>query len=146
MAQLFDISMLGDKALERKLRRLADKVQVKVVGSALGKSRTRTKRAILATMDSGFFKEPTGELRESFKKTKLKSSKRRGVIRRSIAQPETAEEAIKMNSVEYGHTTPQGGFVQPKPFIRSTVNAIEDEELRRIGKDIGSGIEQAAKR
>ncbi len=47
--------------------------------------------------------------------------------------------------VEYGHPLVRGGrivgHVPPKSYIRSTVNANEDTELRTIGTDIGKGID-----
>lgn len=140
-----DISMAGDKELIRKLSRLADKVQRRVVVKELGKSRTRLKRAIVAKVARpGFFNEPTGELLATVKGLKFLSRTTRDLIVRGISQPETKEEAIKFNSVEYGHVQANGGFVPEKSFVRSTVDENAEFELRVIGTGIGIGIEREA--
>ena len=140
-----DISMVGDKELIRKLSRLPEKVQRRVVGRELSKSRTRIKRLVVAKISRpGFFDEPTGELLAIVKKLKSASRTSRGLIVRAFAQPETKEEAIKLNSVEYGHVQKNGGFVPAKSFMRSTVDENATAELHQIGTGIGAGIEREA--
>ena len=137
-----DISVVGSKELERKLVALEGKIQRKVVSNALVKSRTRNKRHIANAIKGNVFKHPTGDMARIWKSTKLKSIKRKGVMVRGIMLPEAGRDAIKLQAVEYGHTTPQGGFVKGVSFIRATVNAHAEEELRQIGRDIETNIEK----
>ena len=138
--------MIGDKELQKKLAALPAKIEKRVIGGALAKSRTRVKRRILVVMVSPFFKEVTGAMAASFKKAKATSRAPKGLIRRGLGMPPEAEDAIKLNAVEYGHEQRGGGFVKAKPVIRSTINAMQDEEYRQIGRDMGTGIEKLAKK
>lgn len=152
---LIDISILGDKALSKKLARLGGVQQKAVVRSALGKSMTRIKKAVVAAAPvragnvTGGQSPAPGTLKRALKATKInRRTKRFGV---SVAWPMPERHLLGIDPgdkyyypahVEYGH-----GGVPPNPYIRGTVNAMEAAEFRKIGADIGKGIEKkAAKR
>lgn len=142
MASVFlDLRIDGAKELDAQLAKLEVSVQRRVMGRALTKSRTRVKRHILRTIKGDIFAHPTGDLARIWKATKLFTKRRRGLILRGIRVVD-ADDSIKVNAIEYGHTTPGGGFIQPKSFVRSTVNRVEAEELRGIGDDIERGIDK----
>lgn len=161
MAKPFvDISLFGDKALERKLAALENKHQAAAVRSALGKSATRIKKAVVAAApvrdDFTGKGHPPGMLKAALKATKLKSSSKRGIIRRVWPAPlPSLIGGVEINkgkrsywpyAVEYGHKRKGGGRVPPKAFIRGPMNSMQESELKKIGRDIGKWIErQAAK-
>lgn len=140
----FDISMIGDKALERKLSRLAATVQKKVVRKAMRDSLKRLKTKIVARAPVR-----TGALKAALAATKIKPGARsRSRITMTFPLPERALLGIPADAefyypaiVEYGRKG-----VPPKSYIRSTVNENEAAELQTMGTDIGKGIEREAAR
>ena len=156
MAKPFvDISVLGDKALEKKLAALENKHQAAAVRSAFGKSGTRLKKAIVAAApvrsDYEGKGHPPGMLKAALKATKLKSFSKFGLIRRFWPLPVREllgigpkEKHYWPAAVEYGHRRKGGGRVPPKAYIRGTVNRFQDAEIKRIGQDIGRWIEKKA--
>lgn len=153
MAAAVDISILGDKALERKLAALGSPArQKKAVRPALRKSAKRIKAAMVQNL-SGLVADPqTGALRAAMAKQKIIALRRsRGSIGVGIGQPEfsmpgRADVGIDPKDpyyyprhVEYGHPG-----VAPRPYIRSAVDRNRDSELAKIGADIGKGTEKVA--
>jgi len=127
MAQpLFDISMLGDKELEKKLGRLEDKVQTKIMRGAMRKTMTVIKKRVVAAVPVA-----TGKLKAAMKAQKIKSSKRSRKnknIRISLPFPTRAELGIPADAkhyypaaVEYGH-----GSVPPHSYIRKPTDSYWD--------------------
>lgn len=149
---LIDISLLGAKELERKLVRLAGKDQKAVVRGALGKSQTRIKKAVVAAAPVRTDNLPGGQspapgtLKRALKATKIDRETTRISVAvnwpmpiRSLVGVAPGDKYYWPAHVEYGH-----GNVPPNPYIRGTVNAMEAAEFRKIGSDIGRGIEKKA--
>lgn len=148
MTGLVDISVLGDKELEKRLRRLEGKTQRKVVRQALRKSAKRIKTHVDTNLSGLKVNVLTGALREAFRNTPIKGATRRGVIRVGIPFPERELLGIAPSdphyyptAVEYGH-----GNVPPHPYLRPAVDEHKALEFTVIGRDIGKGIEREASR
>lgn len=156
-----DVRMFGGKALQRKLDALASPVQQrKAIKPALGKSARRLKKRVIATYQA-IVDDRTGRLLAALKASPVKSSKagrkRSGIFGWDWALPERHLLGIGDTDanyypafVEYGHGPPgsKGSGrkdVAPRSFIRSTVDADRKTEHRRIGEDIGKGIEKIAR-
>lgn len=147
MAKTIDIRVLGDRELQRKLNRVVDKVQKKIVRHALREGG----RPVLANAQA---KVPTGEGRL---KASLKLRARRarrgefGVEVRTGTRQELGIPASATGyypaSIEYGWTHARSGLPIP---ARSYMRAAADEQRVRalgiIGREIGRGIEMEARR
>ena len=171
-----DISMIGDKALERMFKKLPDKMQEKVAKPALRKSAVRLRGHVVS------------ELRRQWPKARklaavLASTKPRKYKARSLASmiiyglPLPGREELRIGAkdkgyyplhLEYGakeHViVPKeaGGLlrllsgelvsrvdhpgVQAKPYIRPGVDKNKRAEWRLIGKEIGKRIEKEARK
>lgn len=143
-----DISMLGDKELQRKLNRLASPRAKAVVRAALRKGAKRAKQRVIANLSGAPVQVRTGELRAAFANAKIRSERMRGAIRLGVTLPTRAELGIAAGdkfyypyAVEYGHSG-----APAYPFIRPAVDDHEAEEVAAIGRDIGAGIEKEARR
>lgn len=141
-----DIRAIGFDHLEKKLHKLVDKTQKKIVSGALRKESTRTKRRIVANI-KGQDLIKTGNMLTAFKGAKVKTAKgSRNFIRIGVENPTRDALGIAPDdpyyypySVEFGH-----GSVEPKPFIRPAVDENKTQSLYEIGQDIGKGIEREA--
>ena len=144
-----DIQILGDRELQRKLARLEDKAQKKIVQSALRKSAKRAKDRIIGNIQKlGLIL--TGQMLNAFKKMKIKSSSRkpRKLIRIGPEWPDRSELGISPDdkyfyptAVEYGH-----GNVKAYPFVRPAIDEHTQAEHAKIAKDIGAGIIRESKK
>lgn len=149
MAAGIDISMIGDKALEKKFRRLEDKVQKRIVRKALRASAKRFKARVIENVSGFPVGVRTGRYRAAIKAGKVKAIPRsRGRIGVGIPMPLRSELGISPDdkhyfpaALEYGSDT-----APARPHFRPAVDEHKSEELRQIGRDIGDGIEREAKR
>jgi HK97 gp10 family phage protein len=143
-----DISILGDKLLEKKLSGLADKGQRKVVRAAMRKAATRARKRIVQNIQrEGLAK--TGTMMQAFKKTKIKSaSNNRNMIRIGPELPTRAALGIDADAKGYYPIALEYGYARrpATPFIRPAIDNHKDEEFKIIGRDIGKGIEREARR
>lgn len=146
MSLAVDIRVLGVPELEKALKRLEAKVQKKIVRQALRKSAKRTKDRIVDNLSGEKVQVRTGQLREAFKRAAIRGHTRRHLIRVGVVFPERDALGIDPNdkhyypmAVEFGH-----GKVRPYPFLRPAIDEHETAEKRRIGRDIGNGIEREA--
>lgn len=144
-----NIGMIGDKALQRKLNRMVDRAQKKIVRSALRKGAKRTHQRIIQNIQQQNLVD-SGTMLAAFKKMKIRqqSKRPRTLIRVGPVWPERADLGIDAGdkyyyptAVEYGH-----GNVKAKPFVRPAVNNHKDEERRAIGNDIRTGIMKEARK
>ncbi len=136
MADGIDIRLLGDNQLQRRFRRLPEKMQKQALRPALRKSATRIKKQITPQIPVD-----TGELKKVFKGLRTTTQTRRGVIKGAIPQPSDARNAIALNVLEYGKAN------QPaKAIIRRTTDRMADEELKKIGDELGRKITELASR
>ena len=145
-----DISMLGNKELEKQLARLVTPAaQKKAIRPALRKAAKRIRPKIVARVSGNPVEVQTGELRNAMATMKVKSLKRsRSLLGATLELPEGRDIRIKINSVEYGHDRGAGrSAAPPHPFIRPAVDDGREQELNLIAADIGKGIiKQAAKK
>ena len=135
MAGIIDISIVGDKALERALRRLPTPAsQRKAVRPALRASVKRVRPKIAAAAPV-----LTGDMREKLAKAKIRSVGKRGEFKFATLQPDDKDDAIALRANEYG-SAKRG--IPPRGFIRRTVDVNKQAEVKLIGRDIGTGIEK----
>ncbi len=129
MAKIVDISILGDKQLQRKLRRLATQVQKKIVKKALREAG----RPVLAAAQQ---KAPVGKSGRLKKSLKLRARKqRRGEFGVEIRTGTRTELGIAADasgfypmSIEYGFTHARSGQKVPaQSFLRAAI----DENARK---------------
>lgn len=154
MAKNFDISVLGDKDLERRLHKLDTKHQGKAVRPALRDSAKRLRVEVLENI-SKLTHSPsdvlTGTLGAAFAKVKVKAVARdRREVRIGLPLPERtllgdkAEPPYYPTAVEYGHEglarAGKGPKVRPYPYIRPAVDNNREREIRHIAEDIGNNI------
>lgn len=150
MAQpVVDISMVGDKEVERMFAQLPDASQKKVVRPAFRKSAKRTKARIVTNLSGHPVTPQSGKLLAAMKRVKIRAMKR-SRARVGVVVPLPTREEVGISpedkhyypaAVEYGHSR-----APAKRFIRNAVNDHEADELRMIGTDIGKGIEREARR
>lgn len=133
-----DISFLGDKKLERLLKRLPDAVQKKAVRPAIRNStkRLQPKVAAASPVDEG-------RQRQLLATAKIRSAGSRHILRVGFIRPEEKQDAIKLNVIEYG-SAKRG--IPPTRFIRNTVDANKSVEYPKIGREIGKNIEKEARK
>lgn len=145
MAQVFDITVLGDKKLQGKLDALPRTVQRKLIGRAIKKAGTEVlKPRVLdrVPVDTGALK--TAMARQKFKAVKG----RRGQLK--IAMPLPTREQLDIAPgakwyypahVEYGH-----GNVPPQSYIRAPVDENASRFFSVAGSQLGREIETEAKK
>lgn len=168
MALAVDISILGDKELERKLSILPDRIQKKVVRQAVTKAAKRAHKRLIDNLSGKIVRVRTGRLLGAVKAGRPKADKSspRELIKRGTPMPTRSELEIGSEPgglmhaiavakgrsdptvddyypafVEYGD--PKRGVSAKKPFRRS-IDDYRDQEIKIIGTDIGSGIEREA--
>lgn len=146
MTLAVDVRVLGVPELEKALKRLEARTQKKIVRKALRESAKRTKARVIDNLSGNKVQVRTGQLREAFEKAPIRGSTRRGFIRVGVVFPERDALGIDAKdkhyyptAVEYGH-----GSVPPYPFLRPAIDEHKEGEFRKIGKDIGDGIEREA--
>lgn len=151
MALAVDISVLGDKALEKKLAKLEPKVQKRVMRKTLRASTKRLKIEVIQNLSGNpvhpLDRRGTGGWMQQQKLVPVKALKRsRG--RMGYTLPFPTREALGISpddpyfypaAVEYGH--PRAPAKAP---IRTAVNSRTPTELAIIGREIGTGIEREA--
>lgn len=129
---VIDISLLGDKKLERALAKLPPLSQVRAVKPAIRKSAKRMRPKVAAATPVN-----TGRLKQEMETAPIRGTTKKGLIRIGMVQPLEAREAIKLNVLEYGSA--QRGLA-PTRFVRNTVDKNASAEHRQMGKDIGHEI------
>lgn len=142
-----DISMLGNRELERKLQKLSNQVQKKVVRPALRKEAKRAKDRVVSNIQTkGLVK--TGKMLSAFQGSKIKAASRKNFIRLGIENPTRQALGISPDdkfyypyAVEFGHPG-----ASPKPFIRPAIDDHKTKSISDIGRDIGSGIEREGRK
>lgn len=142
-SKFVDISMVGDKELERMFRDLPVKLQTKVVRQA----NTKAIRPILRSVKA---RVPvlTGVLKRGLKSRAMKRKRRNSPIGRFLLLPLRADLGIKADdpyyypaAVEYGHDN-----VAAVRFLRDGFDAAEEEAFGILKKEIGAGVEREAKK
>ena len=141
----FDISILGDKELSRKLDALPKNVQRKLLGRALKLGGKLLKPKVVAAVPVD-----TGLLKQMMQKQNFKAVKanRRGDIRIGMPMPTREQMGIGPDEkyyypahVEYGH-----GNVPAKSYIRKPVDENAQMFHAEVGRALGAEIEAEAKK
>lgn len=153
-AVAFDIKLFGDKELARQLGRLPEVLQTKILKKSFRASLKRVKTKVLLNMSGGVVQERTGAMVNAFERInpRVALDKDGGIVA-SMKLPRRAQIDIPARAPGYYPTALEYGVKRgSRPFpakrmIRGAVNAIQAQELRRIGTEIGNGIaREAAKR
>jgi hypothetical protein len=150
MASSFvDISLLGDKELEKALRKLPDKAEVKAVRPALRKSTKRLHVLVIQAWSGVPMGVRTGRTLTAWVAQKVHAIPRKGGwIGAAFDWP--SREALGISAddewyhpavSEYGSPDDPERYPAYAP-IRSTVNRVENRELATIGRDTAKGIER----
>ncbi len=143
-----DISVFGDKALERKFARLGPKLEKKIMRPVLRKAAKRIRPAIAqaAPVD-------TGRLKAALATAPIRSIRSRTQIRIVVKMPERDALGIPDGAkgyypyaIEYGCTKKSGRVVAARSYIRATVDARMDSEHTALRRDIQRGIIKEAKK
>lgn len=141
MALAVNISVLGDRALERKLSRLKAATQKKIVRKAL-------RAAAKPIRDDAKANAPVdeGDLRKNIKVRAMRRSRvRLGVIVRTGTRDEMGIPADSNwyypAIVEYGYDD-----VPANPYLRNALDKNRQQALRTMGAEISSGIDREARR
>lgn len=139
----------GLAQLERKLKGLEPKVRNKVIRKAIRNGAKRAKERIITNIKSqGLIN--TGAMLRAFQAAKIRSASRspRNLIRIGPVMPDRNDlgipEGVKgfyPTALEYG-----APHMAAKPFIRPAIDQNAETEQRKIGREIGDGIEKEAKR
>lgn len=141
-----DISIVGDKQLEKKLHRLVTAAQKKIVKGSLRKEAVRSRARIVRNIDREGLVD-TGTMRQAFKKAKIVlASQSKNFIRLGPMMPTRAELNIPQDEKGYYPFSLEYGFgVRPAtPFVRPAMDENKGESIAAIGSDIGKGIEREA--
>lgn len=149
MAGNWDISMLGDEQLQKKLHRLTTTGQRRVVSSAIRKAGKRVHASVLQKLQGNPVKIRTGKLLAGMRQMRpIAGPTKRGRIRWDIPMPyrelleiDPGDKHYYPAAVEYGLDN-----VPPHSYIRSTIDEDRAQEFAQIGRDIGVGIIREAKK
>ena len=143
-----DISLLGDKALSKKLRRLETKVQKKIVRKALraGARPILASAKALVPYSEGLRRRSGKHLRDTLKLRALKARKGRFGVQ--VLTGTREELGIAANesgyyplSLEYG-----GGNAPAQPYLRPALDMNRVRSTRIVHYTIRRGILQEARR
>lgn len=134
------INLRGNKAVERALKALPEKIQKKVLRKAMSKATTTVSREMRA-------KAPvkSGALRRSIgKRTK---SYQRGQTIYGVVGPRSSFEMDGQKPSKYAHLVEFGSSrSSPKPFARPAYQSANAEASKQLANDIVNGaIAEAAK-
>ena len=142
MPDFIDISMVGEKELQKKLSKHDLKQQKKIVRSSEAKAMlpVRNKANALCPTD-------TGKLKSTIKR---KNKTRRGISRSKIVTGKRSELGIPPGTkgyypaaIEYGYTMKNGKFIPAKSFMRQALSDLKGDVLKNVGRFISIGIKKA---
>ena len=142
---MVDISLLGDKELQRKLQRLPYALQKKIVRPSL----RAAARPMLATAKATC-PEDEGKLKKALKLHAMKSRRRDqfGIVvdtgtREKLGIPADETSYYPM-SVEFGHGGPHPAPAHP--FLRPAFDTNKERAKRIIAREIGQRITAEARK
>ncbi|MBT8046401.1 MAG: HK97 gp10 family phage protein [Pontiella sp.] len=141
MSDYIDIRFLGDKDLQRKLKRLEIKTQRAIVRPSMKKSmvQVKDKAQELAPVK-------TGKLRDSIKQGRQRT--RRGITRASVVTGTRQELGIAPDARGfYPAAHEYGSKNQPaRSYLRRALSELKGQVLGQLADLIGKGIEREAKK
>jgi len=137
MSDYIDISILGDKALQRRLANMDVNLQKKFVRQAINRAMlpVKNKAQALAPVD-------TGRLRSSIKR---RSRTRRGISRAQVITGTRAELGIPVGSTGYYPAAIEYGTrKQPaRSFMRKALTDLRGHVLKKTGELIDGYIRKS---
>ncbi len=141
-----DISVLGQRELEKALGNIVAKTQKTIVRGALRKEAKRARSRVASYITrKGLVR--TGRMLAGYQNAKIASASRsRNLIRLGIVDPTRAELGIPANAKHYYPYALEYGKhgKGATPFIRPAIDNHKQKSFSDIGNDIGKGIERAA--
>jgi HK97 gp10 family phage protein len=138
MSSFVDVSVLGDKELQKKLKRLDIKLQKKIVRNAISRAilPVKHKAKSLVPVESGLLK----------KSIKRKTGVKKGIARARIVTGTRIELGIPIDAkgyypaaIEFG--VPSQGKAA-KSFMRAAITALKSHVLKKTGDHIDEGIKK----
>lgn len=148
MAQLFDLKLIGDKDLQKKLNKMSKTAQKKAVRPALRDSAKRTKARVLTNLGGGVVNVITGDTLAAFKSMGIRSFSRSSMLRVGMPLPTRDVLGISADdpfyypiAIEYGH-----GSVRAKPFLRPAIDEHANAERAIIGRRIAAEMIRLGKK
>ena len=138
MSKFIDISIVGDKKLQAKLKKLEFKLQKKIVRNALSRAilPVRNKAKSLAPYDSGLLKQSI----------KRKRGSKKGMAYAKIVTGTRLELGIPIDAkgyypavIEYG--APSAG-IEAKPFMRVALAQLRTHVIKKTGDYIDENIKK----
>jgi len=141
VAKAVDVSLIGDKRLNRKLRRLPLKVQRKVVRQALREAG----RPVLATAKR-IVPVRTGNLRDGLKLRAIKP--RGGQFGVAIKTPTREDLGLPATGGGYypAHIELGTRNTPAQPYLRPAMDQNRKKSIGILRRQIGAGIEREARR
>jgi HK97 gp10 family phage protein len=139
----------GGKDLERRLKKLGEKVYRKVTKQAVGAAATPVVKAAKANVetDSGLLKKSLGKKVVTFKKTQTVAAivgARRSVegnVRGKVRKP-----SRYAHLVEKGHIDEHGNHIPAEPFLRPALEQSGAKAMDLMQNKLAAGLEKEAKK
>lgn len=146
MADKFiDISITGDKKLQRQLGKLDFALQRKIVRAAARKA-----MAPVRDRAKSYVPRETGELQKSIK---IRSRTRRGISRIQVVTGTREQLGIDSNTpgyypaaVEFGYTSTGGKQIAARPFLRRALGELKQVVITHFGAMVAAGIKAQVKK
>lgn len=141
----------GAKELDRKLRKLGEKVHRRVTRQAVGAAATPVVKAAKANADeskeSGLLKKALGKKAVTYKKTQTVAAvvgARKNVV--GEVDGKTRKPSRYAHLVEKGYIDEHGNYVPGQPFLRPALDQTGEQAMGVMQNKLASGIEKEAKK
>lgn len=143
--RFIDISITGDKELQKKLARLDFALQRTIVrqSARLAMKPVKDRAQSLVPVDSG-------QLKQSIK---VMSKTRRGISRISVVTGTRPELGIDPDqkgyypaALEFGYKALNGRFIAPKSFLRKALSDLQESVKNDLGQKINAKILRKVKK
>lgn len=136
------VGVKGAAEIEALLKKLPDQVARRVVQSALRSGGTliaKEAKAQLRSVDTGLLKSKIGVRGKKGKAQVGILSGGQTVTRKGASKPQFARPTKYAKFIEFGTPT-----VPANPFMRPALDAKSVEAIRKIGEQMGKGVEREA--
>lgn len=146
MAAAVDMTVLGNRALIRKLEKLPAAMQKRAVRPALRRSAKRVNKAATLKL-ARIWRQVTGVTLTAFKGVKVRSFTTKRGLNFAAPLPTRSDLGISPDdrffypqALEYGTNVLRG-----RSWLRSTADEMKEQEFRKMGSEIGIKIEDLAR-
>jgi hypothetical protein len=147
MALGFDISVVGDKELERRFARLSRTVQRKLILKTFMHTIRRLKNEVLINLSGRVVQERSGRYVTAMESQSIKKFTSDFLVARSFDMPRRAKMGIVEANGYYPAYLEYGTQKMPAfAPIRKAVNKVERRELAFIADDLARQIARAFKK